>query len=353
MSRQTWTAVVSAVCFVACVLVTALVPVPFVVWAPGTTTDLLASGVQTPVGVTGATTYPTSGQLLLPTLSQTGVDARVSLLEALYAYWAPDQEVLPASAVYPAGGDSTTLQRDAAALMDASRANATAAALRTAGIQVSPVPVVSMVNSAGPAVGKLLVGDIVRAVRYTTSATATTVQTAADASAAVASGKVGGQVVFTVERGGARRDVTVVVQGSKSNPDLPVAGVSFAQGYLYAPVITYTLDPTVDDTSGLLLALAAYDKVTPDALLKERIVSGTGSIDANGAVGSVAGVREKIVAAERGGASVFLIPAGNCADVSDLRPSLRLVPVTTLAEAVAALGALSDPAKQQSVKGCS
>ena len=302
----------------------------------------------------GTNTYPTSGRLLLASVTRTGPDDRVSLLGALYAYWDSSHEVVPRTSVYPSGADAQEITADEIAQARAAEANATAAALRSAKIKVDPVPIVEGVNAGGPAAGKLEVGDIVLGIRYASASAVVNVQTAAEASAAVASGGVGDQVIFTILRGGAKRDVTITTQVSKLNADMRVAGVSFAQGYRYDAAIAYNLDPSVAGIDvGLMLALALYDKVTPDALLKDRVVAGTGSIDANGAVGRVSGVRERVVDAERAGASVFLVPAANCAELADVRSTVRVVPVTTLAAAVDALGALADPAKEKSVKGCS
>lgn len=353
MTRQTWTAVVSALCFVACALVGALVPVPFVVWAPGRTVDLLVAPEETPVvNVTNATTYPASGRLLLTTVSQTPAGSSVSLLEALHAYWAPDREAVPVAVVYPAGASAQEIAQEEAALMSTSQQNAEAAALRAAGIRVDPVPVVLSVNATGPATGKLRVGDQVLAVRNGDGAPVT-VQTAQDASQAVASGEVGDVVVFTVQRDGVKEDVSVTTVSSKSRPDLPVAGVSFTQGYLYAPGVTFALDEVDGASSGLVLALAVYDRVSPVQLLGDRVVAGTGTIDANGTVGRVRAVREKVAAARQAGASVFVLPRANCGDLAGEQPGLRLLPVGTLAEAVASLEALADPALEETVKGCS
>lgn len=353
MTKQTWTALVAGICFAACVLVAAVVPVPFVIWSAGPTSDLLATGDTVPVTVTNATNYPTTGRLLVTTVSQTRLSANVSLLEALYSYWAEQREVQPRSAVFPAGVDESTLAAEQATELTSAQEDAAAAALRAAGIKVDPVPVVAAVNAAGPSAGKLLVRDVVIAIRYTTTPTATAVQTAAEASTAIASGKVGDQIMFSIVRDGVPQDVLVTTQSSKTSADQPVAGVSFVQGFRYAPEVTFKLDPSVVGSgSGLMFALAIYDKVTPDALLKERIVAGSGSIDANGAVSRVAAIREKVVSAERAGASVFLLPAANCAELAGQRPTVRLVPVATLAEAVDALGALSDTEKAKTVKGC-
>lgn len=355
MTRQTWTAVVSALCFVACAVGVILTPVPFVVWTPGTTVDLLATtpaGARPIVEITNATTYPASGRLLLTSVAQTRPDGSVTMLEALYAYWAPDREVVPVSAVYAAGATAQEVDDERAALMSTSQADAKAAALRTAGLRVDPVPVVLSVNTTGPAAGRLRLGDIVLSVR-TGSAAPVSVQTAQDANQAVASGQVGDQVVFTVQRDGAKQDVPVTTVSSKARPDLPVAGVSFTQGYLYAPQITFNLDDEVGGaSSGLMMALAVYERLTADQLLGERVVAGAGTIDANGAVGRVDAIREKLAAARGAGASVFVVPRTNCPDLATDPPGLRLVAVGTLAEAVEALAALNDPAREKTVKGC-
>lgn len=354
MTRQTWTAVVSAFCFVACALVATLTPVPFVVWAPGAAIELLADDEGAPaVTVTNVTTYPASGRLLLTTLAQTPPNGQVSLLEALHAYWAPDREVIPVGAVYPAGSTAQEIRDETAAQFAVAQQDAKAAALRTAGIRVDPVPVVLSVNATGPATGKLRVGDIVLALRNG-AAMPVTAQTAQDAAQAVASGEVGDEVVFSILRDGVRQDVAVVTVGSKSKPDLPVAGVSFTQGYIYEPVVSFDLAPdTAGSSAGLMLALAVYDRVTAFQLLDERVVAGTGTIDANGTVGRVRAVRERVAGARQAGASVFIVPKANCVDLAGEQPGLRLVAVGTLAEAVSALEALADPATEKSVKGCS
>lgn len=353
MTKQTWTAVVSAICFAACALVALVAPIPFVIWAPGQATDLLAQDSAEVVMISENTpTYPTSGSLLLATTAQTPPQAKVTLVDALYSYWAANRQVLPRDAVYPAGATVNSVSERARADFETSALDASAAGLRTAGIEVTPVPVVASVNANGPAQGRLQVHDIVLEIGYAGDGAPTTVQTAKNASEVIASGKPGDQLTFSIVRDGVAKNVTVTAEEAKSNAGLTVAGVSFIQGYRYAPQITYDVDPSVGDAAGLMLALATYDKVTPDSLLADRVVAGAGAIGANGLVTRVNGVRERITAAERAGASVFLLPTDNCADVEGATPTVRLVPVGSLKEAVSALEALADPAKENTVKGC-
>ena len=354
MVRRARTAVVAAVCLVVGVLVIALTPVPFVVWTPGAATDLLASAEdRSVIAVSNQDTFPTSGRLLLPAYSQTEPDAQVSLGEALVAYWAPDRQVVARYAVYPPGSSAVTVEDDEAAQLATSERDAVAAALRSARLKVDPVPVVLAVNAAGPAADKLRRGDMVLAVLPAGAKTATTVQTAQEASAAIASVPIGAEVVLTVLREGATVEVALTTAASKSAASVSVVGVTFTQGYRYAPTVAISLDPEFGGTAaGQPLALAVYDKVSADPLLADRVVAATGAIDANGSVGRVAAVREQVATAEAAGASVFVLPAGNCSDLGQERPSVRLVAVSSLAEAIAALEALADPARESTVKGC-
>jgi PDZ domain-containing protein len=98
-------------------------------------------------------------------------------------------------------------------------------------------------------------------------------------------------------------------------------------------------------SAGLLFSLGIVDKLNGDGsggdLTGGRVIAGTGTIDADGTVGAVGGVPLKTQAAERDGATVFLVPKDECSDArAELPEGLRLIPVTTLEGAVDALVAL-------------
>jgi PDZ domain-containing protein len=80
-------------------------------------------------------------------------------------------------------------------------------------------------------------------------------------------------------------------------------------------------------------ALGLYDLLTPGDLTGGETVAGTGVITVDGKVGPIGGVQQKILAAERAGAIVFLIPQGNLAETEDLA-GIRLVPVKRLSDAL-------------------
>ncbi|MFE9306156.1 S16 family serine protease [Streptomyces sp. NPDC088353] len=111
--------------------------------------------------------------------------------------------------------------------------------------------------------------------------------------------------------------------------------------------VTLKLADVGGPSAGLLFSLGIVDKLHGDGnggdLTGGRTIAGTGTINADGAVGAVGGVALKTQAAHRDGATVFLVPKAECADAkAELPKGLRLVPVTTLKGAVGALVALEN-----------
>ena len=69
-----------------------------------------------------------------------------------------------------------------------------------------------------------------------------------------------------------------------------------------------------------------------------KSIAGTGTIDDSGAVGPIGGIRQKIVGAERAGATFFLAPKDNCTEVAGFdHPGIQVVKVATFQDAKTAL----------------
>ncbi|MFI8344962.1 S16 family serine protease [Streptomyces sp. NPDC085639] len=128
------------------------------------------------------------------------------------------------------------------------------------------------------------------------------------------------------------------------------AAADAALGYLHKDPKDVKVELNLADvggpSAGLLFSLGIVDKLDGDGsggdLTGGRSIAGTGTITADGQVGAVGGVALKTQAARRDGASVFLVPKAECADAqSELPEGLRLVPVTSLTDAVNSLRALN------------
>jgi Lon-like protease len=348
VTRQTWTALVSALTFVLLAVALVAIPAPFVTWAPGATRDTLGEVDGKPViEVQDIQTHPTSGRLDLTVVAVTPAGERTSLPQALLAYWLPHRDALPIEAVYAPGKSATEVQAEDADMMSTAQDDAVVAALRAHGQPVTVLPAVFSVTVGGPAHLKLLPGDLVLAVDGVPTADADEV------SRQIRTHKPGEQVSFTVLRQRKERTVRVPTVVSTTQEGQPVVGISLSKGYRYGPQISFELGQRIGGPSaGLVFALAIYDKITPGELLGGRHVAGTGSINPAGDVGGIGAIQEKIAGAEDAGATVFLVPAANCGDVADLETDLTLVEVGTLRDAIEALQTLQQPDGATRVPQC-
>ena len=98
-------------------------------------------------------------------------------------------------------------------------------------------------------------------------------------------------------------------------------------------------------SAGSVFALAIFDELTRGSLLDGMAVAGTGEVSADGVVGSIGGIQQKVIGARDAGAEVFLVPADNCAEAAGAGvdpEEVLLVEVTDLRSAVDTLQALSE-----------
>ena len=103
--------------------------------------------------------------------------------------------------------------------------------------------------------------------------------------------------------------------------------------------------PRGGPSAGLVFALAIYDQLTLGELVGNAHIAVTGTITTTGEVGSIGGIRQKMIGAKKAGATVFLLPIDNCAEAVQRIPAgLRAIPVKTLREAISVLEKLKSDA---------
>ncbi|QGF24425.1 YlbL family protein [Raineyella fluvialis] len=326
------TTAAAAATFVVLAMVLALVPVPYVTWSPGRTADVLgpaASGQGEAISISGLATHPTRGQLRLTTVAVTRADSRITLPAALAAEWLPWREVLPRAAVYAPGTTDQQSTTEGTRMMDTAQQSAVAAGLRSAGVTVTEVTQVVGVTNGSPADGRLEPGDTI------TRIDGAPVTAPADLTARIRAHHVGDTVRLGVRRAGTEQEVTVPTVAASGAPTRPMIGASVGVGYEHPGTVTFGIDPGIGGPSaGLVFALAIHDRLTTGDLTGGRVIAATGTIDADGRVGSIGGLPSKVAGARSAGAALFLIPAGNCDETVGLHTDMPLVPVDTLQQAI-------------------
>lgn len=320
-------------------VVAAQLPVPYVTVSPGPTIDVLGeNGDDRIVRVEGKRTYPTDGELRLTTVSVTNPDAELSLLDALGAWAREDVAVLPFEVMYPVPTSTEAERAESAAQMVNSQDTAIAAALTELGYDLSTYAVVTGITPGGPS------EDVLKPRDRVLSVAGAPVDSVEDLFEVMGGVRPGEEVEVVVRRGGGERTFEVTTVPAEDDPDRALIGILVGTGYDFPFQVSVGIDETIGGPSaGLMFALSVYDTLTPGALTDGEIVAGTGTISADGQVGPIGGIRQKIAGAEDSGAVLFLVPPANCAAALEAEvDDIELVRADTMASAVASLEAYAD-----------
>lgn len=334
MSRRALTLLLSGFLVLTLGIAGALVDVPYVVLSPGPTEDTLGQVDKKPViTIDGRRTYPTSGTLRLVTVAyQGGPTARIDLLTALRGWVDPTIAVVPQETIFTPDRTPEQVEEENTLEMTNSQDDATAAALNELKIPYTTVISVVSTEKDRPAAGKLQKGDEITAVD------GTPVTRVDQVGELVRAREAGEEVRFGVTRSGRKLEVTVPTVGVGGRPQV---GVSMQATYKFPFDVDINVGDVGGPSAGLMFSLGIIDKLTPGPLTGGRQVAGTGTITPEGQVGAIGGIAQKMVGARKAGATVFLTPAGNCAEALKAAPDgLRLVKAETLHGAVLALDAL-------------
>jgi len=313
-----------------------LIHLPYAILQPGPVTNTLGNGPEGKplITVAGKPGYPTTGALDFTTVAVLGGPRNpVNGWDMIGGLLDRTKAVVREDALFPKGVTSKEVDHESAAEMANSQQEAIAVALRGLGQKVPEVVSIAELTKDSPARGVLLPGDVV------VSIDGRSVDTPAAVRAAVRAHKPGQRAVFTVRRGGRERMLTVATIDSAGRA---VVGVLLRTAFAFPTKVSINAGDVGGPSAGMMFSLAVYDKLTPGSLTGGAKIAGTGTIDSAGTVGPIGGIRQKLVGASRGGATWFLVPAGNCDEVVGHIPEgLKVFKVGTFTQARDAVQAIA------------
>ncbi|MFW0149807.1 PDZ domain-containing protein [Mycobacterium sp. smrl_JER01] len=332
MNRRISTLVVALVPIVIFGMLLTVVTVPYVALGPGPTFDTLGEvdGKQV-VDIEGADLHKTTGHLNMTTVSQRD---GLTLGQAL-VFWASGRDqLLPRDLVYPP--DKTREEIDEANTSDFRRSEDSAEYAALEYLKYPMAVTVESIEQDGPSQDKLQAGDAIDAVDNTPVTSLSQFQELLKET------KPGDTVVVDYRRKNAPMGTAEITLGSHPDRTQGVLGVSVRD----APWAPFTIDFNLANiggpSAGLMFSLAVVDKLTTGDVNGSKFVAGTGTITGDGKVGSIGGITHKIVAAKEAGATVFLVPADNCAEAKTAdADGIELLKVDTLEHAIDGLRTLS------------
>lgn len=319
------------------IAVLTVLPSPYAIEQPGPTYDTLASKDGAPlVAIEGATTYESTGELRLTTVSFSEPGKRpFTLGRVIQAFFSPMRTVVPQEVIFGTPEQEEQQTQASAAQWISSQEAATVSALEASGTVVPSTMSVALIVEESKANGLLLEGDVLVALDGKELVSYTDLTRLLDDRAP------GDTITMTVDREGKRLDVTFELIEDADEAGRALMGIRIDPDFDLPVEVSVGIDRVGGPSAGMMFALAIMDKLTPEDELDGARVAGTGEIGVDGEVYPIGGIEYKLAGARAAGAEYFLAPVENCPDVIGHIPTgLSVYAVDDLSDAYAAIVAI-------------
>lgn len=318
--RPRWrTALTILIPVVVVALVASMIRLPYYVISPGPARD-----VKPLIHIDDRAVYPSDGRLLLTAV----LLRQANVYDAVEAWIDPAKSVIPERDVLVPGETREEQDERARSEMDTSKIDAAVVALT--GYAGYPENhgrgvLIESVLGRSPADGKLFTGDVILSVD------GARVDHPDDLGDRIRAAGEGNELMFRVEAGGEIHDVRLAPERV---PDVayPVIGITSVHNFPFP--LTIDSADIGGPSAGLMWTLGLVELLTPGDLTGGMVIAGTGEIFPDGQVGPIGGIEEKVVAAERAGATIFFVPESNAAGARAVADDMAIVAVDTYSEAV-------------------
>ena len=301
-----------------------------------TNNGLDAPGVALSVGpminVPAQYRHPIAGQFFLVTVVS---QAPIAAGEWVLGHIDPAIQIVPPEQVTP---KNTTPQQQAKQdyqMLFDSETTAIAVGLKLAGYTTAVVSKgvrVDSILAGSHANGLLQVGDII------TGLNGTPIQTTDDLINGIKTQTSLSAVHLSLTRAQQQLKVDVPLMAPAAPNGTPKLGVQIEPaGFDYKPPFPISIQTdkiSGGPSAGLIFTLTVYNSLAPINLTGGRRIAGTGTINLDGSVGPIGGVKQKIFAAEAVGATYFLCPVENYADAVSVAKTIKVVKIATVEQAV-------------------
>ncbi len=321
------------VAFVLLTLLAYKVPSGYYAFFPGDATP-----VTSMVTVQGGT-KDAKGRFYMTTISA----REANFLIYLYARLDPRVDLKTREEYLPKGMDTVEYNKYLQRLMDESRSAAAVVGLRAVGLEAKftgeGVRVVE-VMSDGPANGKLQQGDIITAIDGHRTGVVE------DLTNYMGTVKVSDVVTFTVLRGGQELTIPLTTVEHPTQKGRAAARITIETekpGVLLPRGVEIDPGNITGPSAGLMFTLEVINQADLEHdITHGKRIAGTGTISPSGTVGPVGGAPQKVAAAERAGAEYFLVPASNLSEAQRTARRIKVIPVSTVADALSFLDKLGN-----------
>ncbi|WLD95045.1 SepM family pheromone-processing serine protease [Alkalihalobacillus sp. AL-G] len=317
------------------IILAALLPLPYYMTQPGS-----AKVLEPIVDVENGD--ESKGVFMLTTV----LVGKANVAEYIWAKASEYRDVFPKEQIR--GTDETDEEYEARQLqlMQSSQDAARIVAFKAAGKEIEILHkgvLVTGVISGMPAAKKLVVGDLIIALN------GEPIYTAEQLIQGLKKFSENDKVTLTVKNSDQKKEVELTLKPFPEklvkNGDQNKFGIGITYPVTFTEVET---DPTVKiDTNqiggpsaGFMFTLEIYDQLTKEDWTKGYRIAGTGTMNIEGKIGPIGGIKQKVVAADNANADIFFAPvaASNYKHAKeaakDINTEMKIVPVETFQDAI-------------------
>lgn len=155
--------------------------------------------------------------------------------------------------------------------------------------------------------------------------------------------KVGEIIPMKVKRDGEVIELevpTMELENQSGKTSIGIYILTYNREYSFPIDVDIVTKNIVGPSAGTMFTLEIINQLHEEDLTQGYKIAGTGTINPDGTIGPIDGVKQKVLAAEREGASYFLSPPENYEDAAEAATKLQVVNVETIQDAVEFLESL-------------
>lgn len=283
--------------------------------------------------------FKEKGSFMLTTVRM----GQANIVQYIIAKFSEYQNLYPTDVIRPEGESDDEYNNRQLHMMETSKEAATVVAYQHANqdikIDYDGVFVMGIVEGM-PAEKILKPGDRIHSLN------GKPIQTSDQLIELVSEKKAGEEVSLTIERDKKEQKVKIPLASFPENKKKVGLGISLVtdRTVTVKPPVEIETDEIGGPSAGLMFSLEIYNQLVKEDMTKGYAIAGTGTINYEGVVGPIGGIKQKVVAADKAGANIFFAPNEKGAKDSNYRDALeaandigtemKIVPVDTFDEAI-------------------
>lgn len=244
-----------------------------------------------------------------------------NIVQYAFASVSEYHNIYPKEDVRPAGETDEEYHKRQLHMMDTSKESATFVAYDRAGknvkVESKGVYVLNVLDMM-PAEDKLQVGD---RIYYIDEVEVVTSETLIEY---VSNKNANDLVDIKFERDGKEEKVMLPLKPFPQNKDKVGLGIQLVtdRTVTVSPKVNINTEEIGGPSAGLMFSLEIYNQLVPSDITKGYKIAGTGTMNYEGVVGPIGGIKQKVVAADKAGAEIFFAPYEEGAKNSNYKNAL-------------------------------